>query len=114
MDRIFYRIVRDDPPTDADFKSHQAMGRPLRDPSLRRERAEGISVYDSLPCALHRIRATRAKIGRFVVPLAVPDGTSIDVRRTGNDPRHFTLYGSAPVLMALIAGPVVQSESLEG
>jgi hypothetical protein len=42
----FYRIVKTDPPTEADFLSHRARGIPLqRDtPELRRS-WEGVSVY---------------------------------------------------------------------
>jgi hypothetical protein len=43
-DRTFFRIVRHDFPALDDFKSHKALGRPLRDRTMEREWADGVSV----------------------------------------------------------------------
>lgn len=48
MARTFFRIVRQNSPVLDDFKSHKALGRPLRDPTMEREWSEDVSVYDSM------------------------------------------------------------------
>lgn len=110
--RTFFRIVRHEPPVLDDFKSHQALGRPLRDPAMEREWMDGISVYDSLDYAVARVRVARFRLGRYVVPLTiVPGGSGATFAQTGNDPRHHTLYGRPEVLMALVAGPAIEVEA---
>lgn len=108
--RTFFRIVRREPLVLDDFRSHRALGRPLRDPKMEREWAEGISVYDSLDYAVLRVRVARFRLGRYVVPMVFTDGGSVTVAQTGNDPRHYTLYGRAEALMALVAGLAIEVE----
>lgn len=111
MARVVFRIVHHSPPALDDFKSHQALGRPLRDPAMAREWAEGVSVYDSFEYAVIRVRVARFRLGRHVVPLALPDGADVTVAQTGHDPRHHTLYGPPEALLALVAGPAIEVEA---
>ena len=66
---IFYRIVRTNPPTEADFLSYEALGRPLyRDtPELRRS-WEAVSVYDEVESARETVRRF-PQIGTFIAEL---------------------------------------------
>ncbi len=49
---IFYRIVKTDPPTVADFLSQKALGHPLRrDTPEHRRSWEWVSVYDTVEAA---------------------------------------------------------------
>jgi len=110
--RTFFRIVRHRPPILDDFKSHKALGRPLRDPAMAREWADGISVYDSLDYAVARVRVARFRLGRFVVPMTIsPADAHVAFAQTGNDPRHYTLYGPPEALMALVTGPAIEVEA---
>lgn len=111
MPRTYFRIVQHAPPTLDDFKSHRALGRRLRDPAMAREWAEGISVYDSFDYAARRARVARFRLGRYIVPLALPDEAGVTVAQTGNDPRHHTLYGPPESLMALVDGPIIEVEA---
>jgi hypothetical protein len=109
--RTFFRIVRHRPPTLDDFMSHKALGRPLRDPTMVREWADGISVYDSLDYAVARVRVARFRLGRFVVPMTVsPGDAQVAFAQKGNDPRHYTLYGPPEALLARVTGPAIEVE----
>lgn len=101
--RTFYRIIRGNVPTVDDFKSAKELGKPLRDVTLRRQWAEGLSVYDNLDHAKRRTRYYRFLIGRHVVALQIDGDTGIEVEQTGADPHHFTIYGAAEDLLALAA-----------
>jgi hypothetical protein len=105
--RIFYRIIRSRQAMLDDFKSARALGKPLRDRAHLREWEQGVSVFDSLDYALHRARAFRFALGRFVVAIRVPDDGSIEVAQTGNDRRHFTIYADPERLLPLVDGDAV-------
>jgi hypothetical protein len=47
-ERVFYRIIRGAIPVIHDFRSAEALGKPLRNRRLEHHWAEGISVYDDL------------------------------------------------------------------
>jgi len=106
--RTLYRIIRRDVPTVDDFKCAKDLGKPLRDPTLLRQWAEGLSVYDDLDHAKRRARYYRYRIGRYVVAVQLDDDSDIEVERTGSDPHHFTIYGAAEDLLALAADPPIR------
>jgi hypothetical protein len=93
-----------------DFKSAKVLGKPLRDRAHRREWEQGVSVFDSLDYALHRARAFKFALGRFVVAIRVPDDGSIEVVQTGNDRHHFTIYANPERLLPLVDGDAVNAQ----
>jgi hypothetical protein len=106
--RLFYRIIRGDVPTRQDFLSHRDLGKPLLDPALEREWAEGISVYASLERAASRARTARWKLGRCAVALSLDDGAPVEVVQTTRDRWHYTMFGSADDLMKLVIGSPIR------
>src|SRR6266849_4946245 len=91
--RTFYRIVQTDPPTLADFTSHEARGRlpPDREPETLRLHA-GLSVYATLAQARRKTRASPA-LGDYVAELQIPDDAPITWERTLTSSGHHTLWG---------------------
>ena len=55
-ERTFYRIVKNPGVTADDFQPAKRLDRPLRDPRLNRQWAEGISVYDRFDDAMAQAR----------------------------------------------------------
>lgn len=104
MPHTFYRIVRNPVPTLDDFKSGKQLGKPLRDPTMEREWAYGLSVFDSFEHAVERTRAFHFRIGAWIVHLSIPDDSSIEWAQTGSDPRHFTIYTVPFEALALVDG----------
>ena len=88
-------------PSLDDFKSAKALGKPLHNPALEREWAEGGSVYDDLQFAMERARKARFMLGRYVVAVRIPDDSTVEIRQTTRNPRHYTMYGPPDRLLAL-------------
>ena len=98
--RDFYRIVRSNPSTLADYKSHREMGLPSLDddPEHLRMR-DGISVHATLAQSRAKARS-RPWFGRFVAHLVIPDDGSIPWARTAGGRGHHTLWGDSEQLRA--------------
>ena len=109
-ERTYYRIIRAREPVLEDFKSAKALGKPLRDPSQARAWEAGISVFDSHDYARARARQFRFALGRFIVPLRIPDDGRIEVAQTGNDRRHFTVYATPEQILSHVDGEAVAVE----
>lgn len=105
VERTYYRIVRSLHVSEDDFKSAKELGKPLIEPALERQWAEGLSVYDTIERAANRARRFRYNLGRFVVAITLPVGVEIEVEQTGNDPHHFTLYGDPIQLLGFATDP---------
>ena len=107
--RVFYRIVRRDPPDDADFLSYEALGRspPDHNPETVR-RWRGVSAFDSLRAARTMARR-RPRLGAWVAELHIEEISEIRWERTGKTAGHYTLWGRARELLALVVAvwPVV-------
>lgn len=103
MARVFYRVVRTDPPTRRDFLSQQALGLPLQNPDDR-ELWEGISVQATEQQA--RKRARLPGFGRYIAEIVIAEGGSIAWRRTGRQPGHHTLWGDPDDLLACVVRTV--------
>lgn len=43
--------------------------------------------------------------------MTLPDDGPVTAAQTGNDPRHYTLYGLPEALLALVAGPAIEVEA---
>jgi hypothetical protein len=89
---VFFRIVRNETPTADDFRTMQELGWPLENRAHYREWAEGISVYNPLDNAIKRARALSVVQGSSVVPVCIPDGSTIEFRQTFSNRRHYTIY----------------------
>jgi hypothetical protein len=89
----FYRVVKSDPPTEEDFRSHKARGIPLRrdTPELRRS-WEGVSVYDAEEKAREAI-ARFPRIGQFIAEVRIAEGGPVTFEQTTDDPHHYDLWG---------------------
>jgi hypothetical protein len=99
--RVFYRIVRSDTPTDDDFRSFAALGRP-RPPSVQPPRLwEGISVYDTEERA-GRMAQNRPRIGAYIARLDIPPDAQIEAARTRPTPGHHTLWADPKSLRACV------------
>lgn len=99
MGRIFYRLVKTDPPTVRDFMSHKERGVPLRNPAAR-EIYDGVSVQETEESA-RRLAHGRTS-SWFIAELAVPDDGTIVYRQTTDDLNHFTLWATPDVLLACV------------
>ncbi len=96
MPRIFYRLVRTNPPTADDFKSHQELGirfrRPLDTEALRI--SFGVSVSDD-PVKLVRKIATFPELGSFLATVRIDEVGPVRWEKTTKRGDHYTLWGTA-------------------
>ncbi len=99
--RTFWRIVRTNPPTAADFLSNEAKGLRGRDDNAETLRLwSGISVFATLTQAwrmAHRVPA----LGDFVAELNIPDDPAVRVERTLGRGHH-TMWGDADRLLSFV------------
>lgn len=107
MARTFFRIVRTNPPTREDFKSHEELGRPLANPTPERlELWRSVSVFATEAQARSNAQEW-PMIGKYIVELRIADNGPIRWKRTGRKPGHYSLSGGEPdVLIACIVGEV--------
>lgn len=103
-ERTFYRIVKADPPTVADFLSARALGLPLR-PNESEDIWAGLSVW-ATEAQARRQQRRFPRLGDFAAALVIDD-EQVRVARTYG-PGHHTIWGDPE---ALLAG-VVQVVSL--
>lgn len=104
--RTFYRVGRSDPPTLADVTSNRAAGRAPRRSTPDIERLwDGISVFDT-EAGARRQAGMYPWLGRFIVELAIPARSVIQVERTTGTPGHYTLWGDPEALLAMVRSVV--------
>lgn len=101
--RTYFRIVRNPTVTEDDFKSAKDLGKPLRKASLVRQWADGVSVSDTFEHAATQARLYRYRLGRYVVAVRLPAEADVEVEQTGNDPHHFTVYGTPSKLFCYVS-----------
>ena len=107
---LLYRIVETDPPTEFDFTSQQARGRPLRFRTAKGLRLwSGLSVYRSRADA-ESLAAESPQLGRFIAELRVPLDGSIRMELDNGRHGHCTIWGPPEILRKL----VVRVWSIEG
>jgi hypothetical protein len=98
----FFRIVRTNPPTEADFLSYQALGRPLlRDTPSQRRSWEGVSVTSTLRAALSLL-ARAPSLGSFVAVLELDENGPVRFGQTGRAPEHYDLWGDPRDMLAAV------------
>ena len=99
MARRFYRIVKSDPPTIADFTSPAAQSKPFTHPDPSRRRLwDGPSLYGTEAQARRNARRFRTH-GSYVVGIEIEDDAPVRVERTLG-PGHYTLWGDPIDLLA--------------
>lgn len=98
--RVFYRIVRTDPPTLDDFISNFARGRPLPDDPEDIRLWDGLSVYSTAAQA-RRQRRRSPILGRYIAVLRVPLDGTVRIERTRGEGHH-TLWGDPDALLSLV------------
>src|SRR5262245_43486234 len=102
--RTFYRIVKTNPPTVADFTSNLALGRVPQHPDPRVLRLwNGLSVFDQESRARQKAREM-PYLGRYIAELRVLEGDPLRYQRTLRTPGHYTLWGSADVILSRVVG----------
>ena len=99
--RLFYRIVRTNPATLADFTSNADKGRPVPDDPVQSAVWGGLSAYSTLAQARRKRRASPA-IGEFIAVLRVPLDGSIRIERTLGGDGHHTLWGKPATLLSFV------------
>lgn len=107
MARSFYRIVKSDPPTLADFLSDRTRGRPAaEEPALRRLH-DGLSVYATLAQARRKAKAF-PMLGSYIAVLRVLDDTPLRHERTMmSSGGHHTVWGEPDTLLGCVEAVVV-------
>jgi len=101
--RTFYRIVRTNPPTLADFFSDEARGKPKPTAADKASLHQGLSVYATLAQARRKARGVTV-LGRFVAQLEIPDETLVRAERTfSRSPGHHTLWAEPAELLRYVA-----------
>lgn len=100
--RELFRIVRSNPPTLDDFKSHRELGIPALDDDPEHLRMpEGISVHATLAQSRAKDRS-RPWFGRLVARLVIPDDGSIEWARTAGGRGHHTIWGDPAHLRSYV------------
>lgn len=105
MPETYYRWVKTDPPTEADFIPRGAMGEEMRygkgDPKKVRAWYEGLSFWNSLESATDKAQQNDFAGGSYVVKVTLEDGHEFEVEGpAGKDRDHYTIYGGASELLA--------------
>jgi hypothetical protein len=100
--RSFYRIVKTDPPTVADFTSNSALGRVPKYPDPRVVSLwSGLSVFDQDAQARQKALAT-PYLGQYIAELQVREDDPLRYERTLRTPGHYTLWGSSDVILSRV------------
>ena len=101
---LFYRITKGEVATEADFLSNEARGRPA--PANDPEAVAlwgGISVYDSEDAARSVALYYRLRIGRYIAEMSIPHDAAIAVRKTRENPAHYTLWADPLLLLSRVS-----------
>jgi hypothetical protein len=109
MRKSFYRIVRTNPATEADFLSDKARGLPPRnDEPLTLHVWDGISVYQTLAQARRKAR-DYPFLSAFIAELSLDiDVPPVRIEKTFGR-GHYTIWGAPAVLIrALVSITPVQ------
>lgn len=110
--RTFYRIVESDPPTEHDFLSYAALGRPLRkqQPSAAEIAAwQAVSTYLTEEAARIRALANAAlglPLGDFIAKLTIPEDAPIAIGRINPKTGHCDLTGEPAALRGAVVSVV--------
>lgn len=110
MPRAFYRIVRANPPTVADFATDEDQGKAAYDePDEIRRLRSGRSVYATEAQAWRRLRGAPL-LGRYIAELELHDDDPVRWERTLSSPGHHTLWGDAALLLTRVVRTIAFEE----
>jgi hypothetical protein len=96
--RLFYRIVKTNPPDLFDMQSARVRGNPEPPDPERRAVWDGLSVFSTLSQARRKQR-TSPGIGSYIAVLRVPTDGSVRIERTLRDAGHHTIWAEAALLL---------------
>ena len=99
--RLFYRIVKSNPPKRVDMQSARVRGHDEPPDPERRAVWDGLSVFSTLSQARRKQR-TSPRIGSYIAVLRVPTDGSIRIERTLRDAGHHTIWADAALLLAWV------------
>ena len=99
--RLFYRIVRTNPPQLPDFQSAKVLG--VAEPMSPTRRAvwDGLSVMSTFNQARRKQRVSPG-LGSFIAAIRVPIDGSIRFRRTLSEDGHHTIWADAALLCSWV------------
>ena len=105
-----FRVVKADPPSEDDFRSHYELGKPPR----RHEREwavmyMGLSMFREPDQAAWVARRWSA-IGDHVAHLRLEPDRGINLASTGKIPGHYSVWGSPDQLLACVVDTVSVEE----
>jgi hypothetical protein len=90
--RVFYRVVKTNPPTLMDFMSNAAQGKPLLDTTFEKRRLwDGLSCFTTEAQARRNARRFRHQ-GSYIAELQLVDEDPIHFEKT-RGPGHFHALG---------------------
>jgi hypothetical protein len=100
--RVFYRIVRTDPPTLRDFRSNEALGRKPKRPLSRFDRRcwRGVSHHETRELA-EFAGGESPWLGAFIATVVIASDAPIEYEQTYR-PGHWTLWGDPADLLAAV------------
>jgi hypothetical protein len=98
--RLLHRIVRTNPPTEADFLSAAAQGVPYPDDSARHDVWDGLSMYSTLAQARRKQRASPV-LGPFIAVVRIPLDGRVRIEKTFGAGHH-TVWSTPSTLLALV------------
>jgi hypothetical protein len=102
MPRVFFRLVRFNPPRFVDMLSKEALGEPLRDDTPENRRLwQGVSVYATEAQARRKGRVS-PMLGRYIARIELPDDSTVVSERTTTSSGHHTLWGDASSILTAI------------
>ena len=94
----FYRVVKTNPPTLADFRSDKERGKAQPSTPELARLWDGLSVADSEDRVRKMVQRFPA-MGSFIAAIAVPEHGAIRYERTVRRPGHYTLWGDAAAIL---------------
>lgn len=71
---------------------------------MKREWAEGISVYDDFDAACDVARKYGFRPGAYIIRVMVPDDGSVEFRQTFDEEHHYTIYAEPERVFACVEG----------
>jgi hypothetical protein len=102
-----YRITHNNPPTERDFMSHAALGKP-KPASVPQRSWEGVSVSIDKDEALAHARRN-PRLGKFIAEMEIPD--EVQFEQTGRW-WHHEIYEQGPAdLVAYVVNTEVVGEA---
>lgn len=99
-----YRIVKTDPPTPADVESLiEEMARRNRPVPAdwtedEHQKAEGLSVYDTIEAAIATAIQLRGRRGTLIARLTLTDDSGVRCKLTGSH-GHWTIWGNPDTIL---------------